>query len=82
MIEKTKIHQALRGVRGRPPVDLDALADILVRFSQMIVEQASISECDINPRIASPDQLIALDARVVLNPADSPARVRAALLPD
>ena len=39
MMEQTRIYQALRGVRGRKPVDLAALEQLLVRFSQLVVEQ-------------------------------------------
>jgi acetyltransferase len=49
MMEGTKIYEALHGIRGRKPVDLDALEKLMVRFSQMIVEQPWIAECDINP---------------------------------
>ncbi len=66
MIERTKVSAALRGVRGRKAVDLDALEELLVRFSQLIVEQPWIKEIDINPLLASPEQLLALDARVVV----------------
>ena len=68
MIERTKIYTALKGVRGRKPVDMDALEKLLVRFSQLVVEQPWIKELDINPLIASPDGLMALDGRVVLHP--------------
>jgi len=67
MIERTKIHTALKGVRGRKPVDMEALEKLLVRFSQLVVEQRWIKELDINPLIASPDGLLALDGRVVLH---------------
>jgi acetyltransferase len=67
MMEQTKIWGALQGVRGRASVDVDALADVLVRFSQLVVEQPWIKELDINPLLASPEQLVALDARVVLH---------------
>jgi acetyltransferase len=66
MIERTKIYTALKGVRGRKPVDLDALEKLLVRFSQLVVEQRWIKELDINPLVASPEGLLALDGRVVL----------------
>jgi len=77
LIERTRIYTALKGVRGRPPVDLPALEQLLVRFSQLVVEQPWIAEIDINPLLASPESLIALDARVVLQPKD----VRAENLP-
>ena len=72
MMEQTTIHKALLGVRGRAPVDLDALAQLLVRFSQLVVEQPWIKEIDINPLLAAAGEggIIALDARIVLHSAD------------
>jgi len=66
MMEQTTIYKALQGVRGRKSVDMAALEQLLVRFSQLVVEQRWIKEIDINPLIASSDQILALDARVVL----------------
>jgi acetyltransferase len=66
MMEQTRIFTALKGVRGRKPVDLGELEKLLVRFSQLVVEQPWISEIDINPLLASSDRLLALDARIVL----------------
>ena len=56
MMEQTKIYDALQGVRGRKPVDLEALERLLVRFSQLVVEQRWIKEIDINPLLASPER--------------------------
>ena len=67
MMEETKIYTALKGVRGRKAVDLAALEQMMVSFSQLVVEQRWIKEIDINPLLASPDRLIALDARVVVH---------------
>jgi acetyltransferase len=66
MMEQTKIYTALKGVRGRAPIDLAALEQLLVRFSRLVVEQRWIKEIDINPLLASPEGLIALDARVLV----------------
>jgi acetyltransferase len=67
LMERTKIFSALQGVRGRKPVNLPALEELLVRFSQLVMEQPWIKEIDINPLLATPDQLLALDARVVVH---------------
>jgi acetyltransferase len=72
LMEQTRIYTALKGVRGRQSVDLAALEELLVRFSQLVVEQPWIKELDINPLLASSERLIALDARVVLHPAETP----------
>ena len=73
MLERTRIFEALKGVRGRDAVDIAALEQLLVRFSELVVEHPEIAEIDINPLLASADRLLALDARVILHPADLPA---------
>ena len=50
------LHAPCKGVRGRKPVDLAALEQLLVRFSQLVVEQPWIKEIDINPLLASPER--------------------------
>jgi acetyltransferase len=67
MMEQTRIFTALKGVRGRKPVNMAALENLLVRFSQLVLEQPWIAEIDINPLLASPERLLALDARIVLH---------------
>lgn len=71
MMEQTRIYKALQGVRGRSAIDLERLEQLLVRFSQLIVEQPLICEIDINPLLVSPEGAIALDARVVLHSAEN-----------
>jgi acetyltransferase len=66
LLEQTRIYRALKGIRGRASVDLAALETLLVRFSELVVEQPRIREIDINPVLASPELLLALDARMVL----------------
>ncbi|MEG4628538.1 bifunctional acetate--CoA ligase family protein/GNAT family N-acetyltransferase [Microcoleus sp. AR_TQ3_B6] len=72
MMEQTRIYKALQGVRGRSAIDLVQLEQLLVRFSQLIVEQPQIAEIDINPLLVSPEGAIALDARVVLQTTENP----------
>jgi len=77
MMEQTRMYKALEGVRGRKPVDLAALEQLLVRFSRLVVEQLWIKEIDINPLLATPERLVALDARIVIHGPE----VRAEKLP-
>jgi acetyltransferase len=72
MMEQTRIYTALKGVRGRDPVDIPALERLLVRFSQLVTEQRWIRELDINPLMAAPGKLLALDARVLVYDKDTP----------
>jgi len=66
MMERTRIYKALKGVRGRKPIDMNALEQLVVRFATLISEQPWIKELDINPLLASPERLLALDARIVV----------------
>jgi acetyltransferase len=80
-MEQTRIFEALKGVRGRAPVDTAALEKLFVRFSELVVEQPWIRELDINPLLASPERLLALDARVVLHDPDEEDLPRTAIRP-
>ncbi len=81
MMERTKIYTALKGIRGRAAVDLAALEQLLVRFSQLVAEQLYIKEIDINPLLVSPERILALDARVVLYEPDVTEPPRLAIRP-
>jgi len=72
MMERTKIFTALKGVRGRKSANITELEQLLVRFSQLVVEQPWISEIDINPLLVSSERIFALDARVVLHDLKTP----------
>jgi acetyltransferase len=67
LMERTAIFKALQGVRGQRAVDLAALETLLVRFSQLVADLPDVAEIDINPLLAGPDQIVALDARVLLS---------------
>ena len=71
MMEQTKIYTALQGVRGQKAVDLDALEQLLVRFSDLVVEQRHIREIDINPLLVTQEGIVALDARILLRECDA-----------
>lgn len=71
LMEQTRICKALQGIRGRAPVDMVALEQLLVRFSLLVAEQHWVKEIDINPLLASPERLLALDARIILHDPDT-----------
>src|SRR5208283_2001569 len=54
MIRQIRGYNLLRGVRGEAPIDLDALAEILQRFSQLAEDMAGIAEIEINPLLTFP----------------------------
>ena len=67
LMEQTRIFAALKARPGQPAVNLAALEDVLVRFSQLVAELRWIKEIDVNPLFVSADQIVALDARIVLH---------------
>jgi acetyltransferase len=69
MLKSLKSWPLLQGYRGKPPVDIDQLLEILIRFSYLVADYPEIKELDINPLLVSPELVIALDARVILDPA-------------
>ena len=64
LISRTRIHRQLRGFRGLPHADLDAIALTLIRVSQLVTDIPEIVELDINPLLADASGVVALDARV------------------
>jgi acetyltransferase len=66
LMEQTRIYRALGGVRGEKPVDLAVIEQLLVRFSQLVLDHPRVKEIEINPLSVSSSQIIALDARIIL----------------
>jgi acetyltransferase len=73
LIEKTRVSRVLQGYRNLPPSNLDELAGILVRISQLVTDFPEIVELDINPLLAIPGGFLAVDARLIVEPTDVPA---------
>lgn len=76
MLESLQSWPLLKGYRGRPGVNIDRLIEILVRFSYLIADSPEILECDINPLLATPTDMLALDARIVIDPQKTGPNVR------
>jgi acetyltransferase len=72
MIEEVRGKRLLEGVRGKPPVDREALIKAVLSLSRMLVENPRITELDINPLLVLEHGAAAVDARAVVAP-DSPA---------
>ncbi|MDR5657269.1 acetate--CoA ligase family protein [Halodesulfurarchaeum sp. HSR-GB] len=58
----------LRGARGREPVDEPALIESIQRLSQLVTDFPAILELDINPLVASPEGVQAVDSRLTVDP--------------
>ncbi|MGB9799616.1 MAG: acetate--CoA ligase family protein [Thermanaerothrix sp.] len=69
MINETHAGRLLAGFRGQPEADLDALVDILLRFSHLAVDFPALQEAEINPLLVRPkgQGALVLDCRIVLD---------------
>lgn len=75
MIDKTRVARLLRGYRQRPPANIDAVTDALLRLSQLIVDHPAIADVDINPLMANEHGVIAIDARMRLHAREGRSRL-------
>jgi acetyltransferase len=66
MLQTLKIFPLLKGARGQTGVHLPALADTLVKLSQVAVDYPEIHELDLNPIMATPQTCWCVDCRIVL----------------
>jgi acetyltransferase len=67
MMEETKVYQLLKGYRNIPPANIKLLEEIIVRFSQMLVDFPQLKEVDINPLFINEKEAFAIDARIVID---------------
>lgn len=67
MIESLKIYPLLKGYRGTRSKDVEGLIRVMIRLSYLAADFPEITELDINPLLVTPDEVIALDARIVLD---------------
>lgn len=65
MLEEIRGKALLAGARGRPPADREALVEAILAFSRLVVENPSLAEVEINPLLALPQGVVAVDARWV-----------------
>lgn len=76
MLDGIQAAEILRGVRGGEAVDREALAEMIVKVSQLVSDFPEISELDLNPVFATASGAIAADVRVVVDFSPQPARHR------
>jgi acetyltransferase len=69
MIDQIAARKILDGVRGQPPVDRDALVDLIAKVSSLVQAHPEIAEVDLNPVIARDDGYDVVDARMILRSA-------------
>jgi acetyltransferase len=81
LMARTRAWQLLQGYRGNPPADVAAVAEILIRLGQLAADHAEIRELDINPLLADPAGVVALDARLRVTSVHLSGAARLAIAP-
>jgi acetyltransferase len=81
LMARTRVHGLLQGIRGQPPAALDDIALTLIKVSQLVIDFAEVVELDINPLLADSAGVIALDARIKVQPAETSPAHRLAIRP-
>ncbi|MHA2038860.1 MAG: acetate--CoA ligase family protein, partial [Promethearchaeota archaeon] len=66
MIKEIKGFPILDGYRGKPKADLDAIVKVLLKISELVVKHEEINEMDLNPVFIYENDLICVDARIIL----------------
>jgi acyl-CoA synthetase (NDP forming) len=66
LIHELRGSKILEGLRGNPPADVDALVEVLLNVSTLMLQHNAINQLDLNPIIAYPDAVCAVDSRIVL----------------
>jgi hypothetical protein len=62
-LDRLRIHPLLDGFRGGPPVEMERLVDVIIRFSELATDAAGkIGAIDVNPVIAGTEKTVAVDA--------------------
>ncbi|MFD1645606.1 acetate--CoA ligase family protein [Haloarchaeobius litoreus] len=67
MIDEVKAAPLLRGARGRTPADVESIIETIQRLSQLVTDFPAILELDINPLVAGPDGVEAVDIRLTVD---------------
>jgi len=67
MMEETKVYQLLKGYRNVPPANLKLLEEIMLLFSQLLIDFPQIKEIDINPLLINEKEAFILDARITVD---------------
>jgi acetyltransferase len=81
LMEETKVYRLLKGYRNTKPANLQLLEETLIRLAQLVTDFSEIAELDINPLIVGGDTVCAIDARVLLEPSQTPASLHLVISP-
>jgi len=71
MIREIRGFEILKGIRGKPRLDIEGLAELISKVSELVTQNDAIKEVDLNPVRVYEDKVSVLDARVILRPQET-----------
>ncbi|RPE65045.1 acetyltransferase [Tibeticola sediminis] len=81
LIQRTRVARLLQGWRDTPGARIEAIQAVLIAVSQMLADIPELAELDINPLLANEDGVVALDARIRLDPTGPAGAAHFAIRP-
>jgi acetyltransferase len=81
MLQRTRVYKLLEGYRDKPPADLESICVTLIQIAQMMIDIPEIVELEINPLFADAKGVLALDARIRLEPGRTKGPHKLAIRP-
>ena len=81
LMEETKVYTLLKGYRNRTPANMELLEEMILRLSQLVIDFPEILELDMNPVVVTNGKPVAVDARMLLEPAVRPSPLHLVISP-
>ena len=81
LMQQTKAYTLLKGYRNRPAADMEQLEEMIIRLSQLLIDFPEIAELDMNPVLIKEGKAIAVDARILVSPLDTPSSLHLVISP-
>ena len=81
LMQQTKAYTLLKGYRNRPAADMEQLEEMIIRLSQLLIDFPEIAELDMNPVLIKEGNAIAVDARILVSPLDTPSSLHLVISP-
>ncbi|QTA80773.1 putative acetyl-CoA synthetase [Desulfonema limicola] len=81
LMQQTKAYTLLQGYRNRQAADMEQLEEMIIRLSQLLIDFPEIEELDMNPVLIKDGNPVAVDARILVSPIDTPSSLHLVIGP-
>ncbi|MBF0302714.1 MAG: GNAT family N-acetyltransferase [Desulfamplus sp.] len=81
LMQQTKAYRLLKGYRNRTAANMELLEEMIIRLSQLLIDFPQIAELDMNPVLIKDSKPIAVDARILVSPLETPQSLHLVISP-